>query len=143
LARFTNSVVLTRPTRKKILTEIENLRTTFSISELPEIQKEKAARLIDQLQILIIASRTDIARVGFLLAVIGGFAVGTTSFLADLPPAIGTISALIGADKLEEESEQVLIEDAKRKLQIQDLRENPNEKADSATDPESDDEIPF
>ncbi|SHL80993.1 hypothetical protein SAMN05444414_1453 [Roseovarius marisflavi] len=121
------SVALARPTRKKILVEIENLRSKIHLSELSEVQKVKAEKKIDQLQILVVAPRTDISRVGFLLAGIGAFAVGTTSVLADFPQAIGTISVLIGADKLEEENDQILIENAGKKLQIQDLREEPNE----------------
>lgn len=143
LQKIAHSVALARPTRKQIFGEIENLRSTIGNSELSEPEKVKAAKNIDQLQILIMAPRTDLARVGILLAGIGAFAVGTTSTLADLPSAIGTISALIGADKLEEESEQALIEDARKKLQIQDLREKPSGEANSETGYEPNDEIPF
>ncbi|MEB8388639.1 hypothetical protein OO012_15535 [Rhodobacteraceae bacterium KMM 6894] len=125
------SVALARPTRKKILLEIEGLREKISLSELSASEKAKAKANLEKLQILIISPRTDIARVGCLLVAIGAFAVGSTSLLADLPSAIGTISALIGADKVEEENEQALIEDTSRRLQIQDLREIP------------DDELPF
>jgi len=38
-----------------------------------------------------------------------------------------TISALIGADKVEEENDQALIKVADRNLQIQDLRKEPND----------------
>lgn len=127
MQEIAHSVALARPTRKQIFGEIENLRSTITKSELSELEKVKVSKNIDQLQILIMAPRTDIARIGILLAGIGAFAVGTTSTLADLPSAIGTISALIGADKLEEESEQALIEGARKKLQIQDLRENPSD----------------
>ncbi|MBE0454916.1 MAG: hypothetical protein IBX58_14700 [Roseovarius sp.] len=138
-----NSVALSRPTRKKVLSEIENLRAMIRSSELSETQKNKAGKQIDQLQIMVISDRTDIARVGSILAIIGGIAVGTTSLLADLPPAIGTISALIGADKLEEESEQALIEDTIKRLQIQDHREIPGEVANNEMDYGSSDETPF
>lgn len=138
-----NFVALQRPTRKKVLSEIENLRAMIRSSELSEAQKDRAGKHIDQLQIMIISNRTDIARVGSVLAIIGGIAVGTTSLLADLPPAIGTISALIGADKLEEESEQGLIEDTRKRLQIQDCRETSGEVANNEMDYGSNDEIPF
>lgn len=130
-----NSVTLARPTRKRILIEIETLRSLIRNSDISDAQKNKATGKIDQLQILIVASRTDIARIGLLLVGIGAFAAGTTSFLADIPNAIGTISALIGADKLEEEDDQRLIESARSELQIEDLRA-------TSGDP-NDDEIPF
>jgi hypothetical protein len=129
------SVALARPTRKKILLEIEKLRSTINTPEISDAKKIKALRKVDQLQILIVATRTDIARVGILLAGIGAFAVGTTSLLSDLPTAIGTISALMGADKIEEENEQKLIEDASKNLKIQDLRKG--------QDNEPNNEIPF
>ncbi|MBQ0752213.1 MAG: hypothetical protein KBT70_18625 [Roseovarius sp.] len=138
-----NSVALSRPTRIKVLSEIENLRAMIRSSELSETQKNKAGKQIDQLQIMVISERTDIARVGSILAIIGGIAVGTTSLLADLPPAIGTISALIGRDKLEEESEQALIEDSRKRLQIQDHRQMPNEENGGELGYESGDELPF
>jgi len=116
-------VALGRPTRKKILGEVETLRALIRNSELSEDQKTKASAKLNQLQILIIAAKTDIARVGVLLAGIGAFTVASTSFFADAPNALGTISALVGGDKLEEESEQTLIEGVRAKLQIQDLRE--------------------
>ncbi|MCC6006373.1 MAG: hypothetical protein JJU40_01700 [Rhodobacteraceae bacterium] len=129
------SVSLGRPTRKKILIEIETLRALIKASELSESQKSRALGQVDQLQVLIIAPKTDIARVGVLLAGIGAFAVGTTAFLADAPKALGTISALVGAEKIEEETEQALIEGFKNRLQIEDLREP---RVDQAND-----EIPF
>lgn len=141
--KIAHSVALERPTRKKILTEIEKLRSTIKNSELSEAEKNKAAKNIDQLQILVIAPRTDIARVGIVLTAIGAFAVGATSLLADLPTAIGTISALIGADKLEEENEQALIEDARRKPQIPDLRKAPDEETNNEMGYDPTDEIPF
>jgi len=139
----TDSVALSRPTRKEILCNIEALRSMISRSDISDENKTKASRIFDQLQILILAPRTDIARVGILLAAIGAFAVGTASLLADLPPAIGTISALIGADKLEEESEQALIEDSRKSIQIQDLRETPDEVTNNEIHDESNDEVPF
>jgi hypothetical protein len=92
---------------------------------------------------LIVAPRTDILRVGIILVGIGAVSAETTSFQADLPSAIGTITALIGADKQEEESDQALIADSRKKLQIQDLRETPDEKTHNGTDYGSNDEIPF
>lgn len=129
------SVTLSRPTRKEILHNIDKLRSMINRSDISEERKLEASKIVDQLQILTLESKTDIARVGILLAALGAFAVGTTSLLADLPAAIGTISALIGADKREEESEQSLIEESKKKLQIQDLRETPKD--------QSNDEFPF
>jgi|GEM_PF-1884846 hypothetical protein len=139
----THSVALSHPTRKKILSEIENLRLTIGNSELSDSQKTKASKNIDQLHMLIVAPRTDILRVGIILVGIGAVSAETTSFLADLPSAIGTITALIGADKQEEESDQALIADSRKKLQIQDLRETPDEKTHNGTDYGSNDEIPF
>jgi len=130
-----NYVALERPTRKKILVEVENLRSFVHRSDLSDELKKAALVKLDQLQILIIAPKTDMARVGILLTGIGAFIFASTSFLADAPTALGTISALIGADKMEEENEQRLIEGVKDKLQIQDHRERSN--ADST------DQIPF
>ena len=63
LQKIAHSVALARPTRKQIFGEIENLRSTIGNSELSEPEKVKAAKNIDQLQILIMAPRTDLARV--------------------------------------------------------------------------------
>jgi len=138
-----HSVALSGPTRKKIVNEIENLRSTISNSELSKAQRTKALRNIDQLHILIVAPRTDILRVGIILVGIGAVTAETTSFLADLPSAIGTITALIGADKQEEESDQALIAHSRKQLQIQDLRETPDEKTNNEADDGYNDELPF
>lgn len=142
-AVLTHSVELARPTRKKILAEIENLRATINNSDLPEAQKDKAAKAIDKLQILVIAPRTDIERAGYFLSIIGALAVGATGLLADLPAATGTISALLGADKLEEEKDNALIEGVRKRLEIEDHRESSNENARERMDHEAGDEIPF
>lgn len=122
-----NYVALERPTRKKILVEVENLRFFVQRSDLSDELKKAALAQLDQLQILIIAPKTDIARVGILLTGIGAFIFASTSFLADAPSALGTISALIGVDRMEQEQEQKLIEGVKSKLQIQDLRDIPSD----------------
>lgn len=141
-ASTAHSVALSRPRRGEILSNIESLRLMISRSDISVGKKTEASRIVDQLQILILEPRTDIARVGILLAAVGAFAVGTTSLLADLPPAIGTISALIGADKQDETAEFALIETQKKTLQIQDLRE-PQTTTMVNEGSNDDDQIPF
>ncbi len=141
--KFAHSVAIQRPTRKTILLQITKLRAMIDESELSPTKKQKAAQQIDQLHTLVISERTDIAKVGMVLVGIGAFAVGTTSLLADLPNAVGTISMLIGAEKQEEDKEKALIESDRKQLQIEDLRESSDESPSSGAEHNSSQQIPF
>ncbi|MCC5987497.1 MAG: hypothetical protein JJT95_07435 [Pararhodobacter sp.] len=125
------TVSLSRPTRKQVLIQIENLRILIGNSDLPQRTKDSAGEKIDELQSHIVAPRTNISHIGVLLAGIGAVAVGGTSMLADLPAAIGTITSLLGAEKADEDEEQRLIEAADQTPRLEDHRS------------QRDEEIPF
>ena len=126
------SVALERPTRAKIHAQIERLRKLVASSELDAERKNKLNAKLDELQTLITAPRTDFGKTLEVLAFIAMVIAGTTSFLADAPDALTTITAMIAADKEAEESEQRAIEVAKEPLSIPDLRHGTDS-----------DEIPF
>lgn len=109
------SVALTKSTRAKIITQIEKLRKLAAESELSSGHKKRLEKKLDELSTLVIAPRTDITKVALILAIVGSGLVQGTSFLADIPGAIGTITALIGVDK-EAEEEQRLLETEKEPL---------------------------
>ncbi|MBL3570702.1 hypothetical protein BV509_03470 [Rhodovulum sulfidophilum] len=129
-----NSVAIQRPTRGKITKEIEKLRNLVASSDLPEAQKRKLRDKLDQLQRLIFDPRTDLIKVFAILGNLGAACVNTTALLADAPNAMGTIVALIGHEREEEEKERRLIEAQKVPLQLEDHSQG------SSYD---DDEIPF
>ena len=68
-----------------------------------------------------------------VLATIGAVIAATTSFLADAPDAIGTITILMGEEKEAEEEEQKALQAEPETLRIEDKRSKS----------ENDDEIPF
>jgi len=129
-----NSVIIQRSTRGKITKEIEKLRNLVSSSDLPEAQKRKLRNKLDDLQRLIFDPRTDLIKVFAILGNLGAACVNTTALLADAPNAMGTIVALIGHEREEEEEERRLIEAQKVPLQLEDHSQG------SGYD---DDEIPF
>ena len=127
------SVAIVRPTRAKIHVQIDRLRKLVSESELDAGRQKKLSRKLDELHALVVAPRTDFAKVMVVLAAIGATVASTTSFLADAPNALGTITMLIGADKEAEDEEQKALEAEPERLRLEDKR----------SESENDDEIPF
>lgn len=127
------SVSLPRTTKSKIFAQIERLRQMASSSELTDTQKKRVFSKLDELHGLVLAQRTDYGKLMLAITVVAVVLSDTTSFLADAPNALTTITALIGEAKESEEEEHRLLQAVKEPLQIQDLRDSPD----------TDDEIPF
>ncbi len=127
------SVAISRPTRTKIQVQIDRLRKLVAESELDPNRKTRLASKLDELQLLVVAPRTDFGKVMLVLATIGAVIAATTSFLADAPDAIGTITILMGEEKEAEEEEQKALQAEPETLRIEDKRSKS----------ENDDEIPF
>lgn len=127
------SVAMPRTTKAKLFTQIERLRKLVVDSEVTESQKKKLGEKLDELEAIIVAPRTDYAKLMAVVASIAFGLGGTTAFLADAPDAIATITAMVGEAKELEENEHRLLQAEKEPLQLQDLRNSTS----------IDDEIPF
>ena len=123
------SVALPRSSRAKIIDQIDHLRSIIERSELATKQKEKLFAKLDELDSIIRSPRTDFAKLMMILAAIAA----VTSFLADAPQALATISAVIGEAKEDEEDGQRLLQASQEPLKLADLRDGVA----------NDDEIPF
>jgi hypothetical protein len=127
------SVAIPRVSKAKIINQIEKLRKLIGESDLTEKEKNRANRELDGLIQTVAANRVDLGRVMATVAFLSVAIGGTTSFLADAPEALITISAVIGEAKLAEEEELRQIQAEEKPLAIPDMR---NEEV-------NDDEIPF
>lgn len=128
-----DSVFIQRKQKLKIEAQIARLRKMISESDFDRADQERLQSKLDELIALIRAPRSDFGQVFRVIAYLAMFLGGATSFLADAPDAISTISALIGEAKEEEEEEQRLLEPNVSPLAIADHR---------VRDSDSD-EIPF
>lgn len=127
------SVVIPRASKAKIFTQVERLRKLVDDSDLTDAQKKKVLAKLDELHDIVIAPRTDFAKLMAVVAFVATTLGGTTAFLADAPDALATITAFVGEAKEMEEEEHRLLQAEREPLQIPDLRQN-------GEDP---DEIPF
>lgn len=127
------SVELPRTSKTKLFSQIERLRTLITNSELSEKQKAKLFSKLDELHSIVIARRVDYAKLMGILALLSVGLQGATSFLADAPDALTTITAIIGEAKELEEEEHRLLQAEREPLKLQDLR----------SEGSGDDEIPF
>lgn len=112
------SVALKRSTKFKIHEQIERLRVVIAGADLPDKLRKSLQSKLDELQSLVVSHRVDYGKIMAILAFIGAGLYSTTGFLADAPGALGTITALIGTDKVEEDEEQRLIESERSPLQL-------------------------
>lgn len=127
------SVALPRSSRAKIFLQIERLRSIIERSELEPKHKEKLLAKLEELESIIQSPRTDFAKLMVIIAAIATGISTVTSFLADAPQALATISAVIGEAKDNEEDEQRLLQASQEPLKLADLRDGVA----------NDDEIPF
>ena len=127
------SVILPRASKVKLYTQIERLRSLVTSSDLAEQQKRSIFKKLDELHTIIVAPRADLKNLMIVLASIAAGVFTATSFLADAPDALATISAVIGEAKEAEEEEQRQIEAERKPLSLPDLRQTPD----------TNDEIPF
>lgn len=132
-SRSAFSVEIGRPTKGRLLGEIDRLWRMIEQSDLDRETKQKLKEELAELEQIIVAPRSDFARIMAILGFVGMFVAGTTSTLADGPAAIATITAIIGEEKAEEERTTLMIDSVKSPLQLEDKRKNPS----------TDDEPPF
>lgn len=99
------SVRLGVRTKAQIQLKIGQLRSTIEEAELPENKRKALLGKLDELLIELDQTRLSFARTMKILAAISVGVCAGTSFLADAPQAITTITRLIGADKEIEEAE--------------------------------------
>jgi len=101
-----NSVRLSTKTRALIQREIDKLRGIIEGADLAASKREALLKKLDEL-----ASEIDKNRVGFgkalaVMAFIMAGGASATSFLADAPNAVATITKLLGLDKAAEDAEK-------------------------------------
>lgn len=134
------TVQLARRTRARIQLEVGRLREIIENSDLPDNRKRVLFRKLDELLEEIEKGRVSFAKVMAVLVTVGaGVVVSGTSFLADAPDAIATITSLIGADK---EAETVELERLGAP-EIPKALPAPRPKPKPQPDFSVDDEIPF
>lgn len=133
VSNVTASVALPRASKAKVFSQIERLRKLIESSDLLDKQKAKLFKKLDELHSIVVATRTDYAKLMAILAAVAAGVAGATAFLADAPDALTTITAIVGEAKEAEEEERRLLQAEREPLQLQDMRSNP----------EIDEEIPF
>lgn len=101
----THSVRLASKTRGRIEQQIAKLRDIIINSELPEGQRKGLLNKLNELSVELSQPRVQYGKVMAVLAVVCATLGGTTSFLAEAPSAVATITSLLGADKIAEDAE--------------------------------------
>ena len=135
------SVELTNRTKARIEQEINKLREFIINSDIPERKRKSLLKKLDELSEYI----SDRKRINFnqtmaILTYVAANITLATSFLADAPGALATlttITSLIGVDKEEEEA------NTKRLTTQQPLKALPAPPKEKCTDQSLDGEIPF
>lgn len=130
------TVRLTGKTKQRIEHEVSKLRKIINESDLELGKKKSLLKRLDSLAEEIHRPRVRFSIVMASLAAVGVGLGGATSFLAEAPSAIATITSLIGYDK--EEEQQVMKEIEAKKIP---KALPPPDSADKRS--EYDDEIPF
>lgn len=98
-ARSEFSVQLSNTTRARIKIEVDRLRNVIKGSDLEEARKKVLFKKLDELVREIENARANFSKVMATLAVVGASVLAGTTFLAEAPEAIATITSLIGKDK--------------------------------------------
>lgn len=99
------SVRLAGKTRGRIEQQIAKLRDIVTNSDLSEGQRKRLLGKLDDLSVELSQPRVGFGKVMAILGVVSAALVGTTTFLAEAPNAVATITSLLGADKAAEEAE--------------------------------------
>jgi len=99
------SVRLAAKTRGRIEQQIAKLRDIVANGDLPEDRRATLLRKLDELSTELSQPRVSFGKVFAVLAIVGAGLGATTSFLAEAPQAIATITSLLGADKAAEDAE--------------------------------------
>ena len=99
------SVKLASHTRGQIEKQIQNLRELINSEPMCEDKRAKLLKRLDDLSVELSQNRVSFSKVMIILAHVSLGVINGTSFLANAPHAIATISSLLGADKEAEEAE--------------------------------------
>lgn len=99
------SVRLGVRTKAQIQLKIQQLRAIIEEAEMPESKRKALLGQLDKLNNELAETRLSFAQTMKILAAVSVGVCAGTSFLADAPQAIATITRLIGADKEIEEAE--------------------------------------
>ncbi|MBB3390324.1 hypothetical protein FHT82_003087 [Rhizobium sp. BK275] len=105
--RDAHSVRLANKTKGIIEHELGKLRNAVNNGDLDDRKRQKLLAKIEEFRTELHKERLAYGAAMAALAILGAGLVGTTSFLADAPDAITTITKLIGQDKEHEEAEQL------------------------------------
>lgn len=137
------TVRLANMTRGKIELQIRRLRDMVINSDLPDYRRDGLVAKLNELTVELARPRVRFAVVMGVIAAVSVVVGEATSFLADAPSALMTISMLIGQDKEREEAETLRLEGPPvvRRLAAPDDGKRP---AGPAFEPGGmDDDIPF
>ncbi|WP_202350328.1 hypothetical protein [Mesorhizobium sp. 113-1-2] len=146
------TVRLANRTRGKIEQQIAKLRDIIINSDLPERQRKGLLDKLNELSVELSQPRIRLGNVMAVLAIVGATLAGTTSFLADGPTAIATITSLLGTDKIAEDAETErlgpppvpkALPPMPRALPAPDFGQRQNDFGQRHKGRELDDEIPF
>ena len=96
------SVTISKTTREKIGEQIELVRDCISKHNFSDAHKKRLKTLLDALEAELDRPRASLSRLMLILGLIGTVTAGTIGVVADIPAAIGTITALVGQQKDEE-----------------------------------------
>lgn len=136
------SVKLGMDTKGRIYDHIERLRVAIERSSLAPSRKKALFEKLEELRSEMSEKRLSFAKT---LALLGAFAVGAASFLADSSDAKDTITSIladIGGDKLREDAEILRLDGPP--LRIEDQRPQAAQKnAGFGFDSDLDDDVPF
>jgi hypothetical protein len=131
-----NSVTIRTTTASQIEDQISVLKKLITKSDLDEDTKKRLLTKLAELSVEISKPRSSFSNLFGTLAILAMGVGGTTSFLADAPEAIATITALIGVEKQHENEEVKRLGLEKPKLLSAPAPQ-------IGYDKPSDDEIPF
>lgn len=99
------SVRLANKTKGIIESELDKLRNLIKASDLDERKVARLLGFIEDFRTELHKERLSYAPAMAALAFLSAGVVASTSFLADAPAAIATITSLVGADKEKEDEE--------------------------------------
>ncbi|MGX5804821.1 hypothetical protein ACWGS9_26730 [Bradyrhizobium sp. Arg314] len=99
------SVRLANKTRGRIEQQIAKLRDIITSSDLPKRERDRLMDKLNELSVELSQPRVQYRKVMAVLAFFCATLGGTTSFPADAPNAVATITSLLGADKIAEDAE--------------------------------------
>jgi hypothetical protein len=100
-----HSVRLGAKTRGLIEQQIQKLRNIISEADLSHSRRDALLRRLDELSVELGQTRVSFAKVMSVLVHVGAAVASGTTFLAEAPHAIATITSLLGHDKAAEDAE--------------------------------------